>query len=335
MVSHIIKFKWTILLALAITVSVAYYIAKPLTVEHVEAVIIDICQPCYGPTKYVAHKIYKKLLDNEFLTIYFYVLIAGILLLELKFPANKNQRLISTGFMQDMLWLVLSTFIFSILFAAYYSFLHDVHANHLGFLTNDLLTSAPFPLQFILIFLLSDFLHWFHHYLRHKVPWFWYFHTVHHSQKEMNIFTDNRVHPVEYLVADTIRFIPFLSLAPQYAFPTAIGWKIFSYWYTRLYHANIRTNFGILRYVLVTPQSHRIHHSIEERHRDKNFGVIFSIWDFMFGTQYRKYDEYPETGIPDKEFPYVTSARPRDVAASLWGQLCYPFQLIGRSLRAL
>ena len=50
-------------------------------------------------------------------------------------------------------------------------------------------------------------------------------------------------------------------------------------------------------------QSHRIHHSHREEHRDKNFGAIFSLWDQLFGTQYRKYDEYPETGIDDATFP--------------------------------
>jgi sterol desaturase/sphingolipid hydroxylase (fatty acid hydroxylase superfamily) len=51
--------------------------------------------------------------------------------------------------------------------------------------------------------------------------------------------------------------------------------------------------FGdLVRYVLVTPQFHRVHHSIEPRHRDRNFGLTFSIWDHLFGTQYRGYDEY-------------------------------------------
>jgi sterol desaturase/sphingolipid hydroxylase (fatty acid hydroxylase superfamily) len=88
-----------------------------------------------------------------------------------------------------------------------------------------------------------------------------------------------------------------------------------------------------LRYVLVTPQSHRVHHSIEPEHQDKNFGAILSIWDHLFGTQYRKYDEYPDTGITDNSFPHEDSFRPGRAAVTMTGQLIYPFRLLARYLR--
>jgi sterol desaturase/sphingolipid hydroxylase (fatty acid hydroxylase superfamily) len=129
---------------------------------------------------------------------------------------------------------------------------------------------------------------------------------VHHSQKELNFFTDFRYHVVEYVVRHTFLVIPFLVLAVEA--PTIILFAIFQRWYTRVYHGNIRTNLGPLRYLLVTPQSHRVHHSIEGRHRDRNFGSLFSIWDRLFGTQYRRYDEYPDTGIEDAAFPSKEAA---------------------------
>jgi sterol desaturase/sphingolipid hydroxylase (fatty acid hydroxylase superfamily) len=61
--------------------------------------------------------------------------------------------------------------------------------------------------------------------------------------------------------------------------------------------------------MLVTPQSHRVHHSVMLQHRDTNFGSLFSIWDYLFGTQYRGYNEYPETGIEDETFPYEKEAK--------------------------
>jgi len=82
--------------------------------------------------------------------------------------------------------------------------------------------------------------------------------------------------------------------------------------------------------VLVTPQSHRVHHSIEGRHSDTNFGSLFSVWDHLFGTQYRRYDEYPDTGIEDAAFPVERSTRIRDLLVTPIVQMAYPFQRILR-----
>jgi sterol desaturase/sphingolipid hydroxylase (fatty acid hydroxylase superfamily) len=108
--------------------------------------------------------------------------------------------------------------------------------------------------------------------------------------------------------------------------PQIVWFALVARWYTRFYHGNIRTNLGPLRYVLVTPQSHRIHHSIEPRHRDTNFGALFSIWDQMFGTQYRRYDEYPETGIEDDAFPHEASGDLRSLLVTPFVQMAYPLR---------
>ena len=93
-----------------------------------------------------------------------------------------------------------------------------------------------------------------------------------------------------------------------------------------IYHSNLRTNYGWLRYVLVTPQSHRIHHSTLPEHHNMNYGVNLSIWDHLFGTQYRNYDDYPVTGLGDELFPHETSMHPLALAESFTAQLLYPFQ---------
>jgi sterol desaturase/sphingolipid hydroxylase (fatty acid hydroxylase superfamily) len=107
-------------------------------------------------------------------------------------------------------------------------------------------------------------------------------------------------------------------LAFQLSANAIMGLSVFTLWYTRLYHANIRSNFGPLKHVLVTPQSHRIHHSIEPRHQDRNFSVILTVWDRLFGTLYPSYDEYPQTGVADVEFG--TGLR------GLLAEFAYPFR---------
>ena len=94
-------------------------------------------------------------------------------------------------------------------------------------------------------------------------------------------------------------------------------------------HSNIKTNLGPLRYVIISPQAHRVHHSIEEKHYDKNFGVTFSIWDQLFNTFYRKYDEYPEAqGVADTEFPIEHNTGWRSFVLVPIRQLIYPFRFV-------
>src|SRR5262249_49555733 len=152
--------------------------------------------------------------------------------------------------------------------------------------------------------------------------------AVHHSQRELNFFTDFRYHALEYLVRSTVLVIPFLLL--KIDTPTILVFAVLQRWHTRFYHGNIRTNLGPLRYLLVTPQSHRIHHSIESRHFNKTFGSIFSIWDYLFGTQHRGYDEYPRTGIADQNFPLEVSKAPLHVLLTPAVQHLYPLQKLVR-----
>jgi sterol desaturase/sphingolipid hydroxylase (fatty acid hydroxylase superfamily) len=117
-------------------------------------------------------------------------------------------------------------------------------------------------------------------------------------------------------------------------FESIVALAVIMSWYTRVYHGNIRSNYGVLKYILVTPQSHRIHHSIEERHWGKNLGTYFTIWDRLFGTLYPHYDEYPATGIPDGRFPCEKSLNPLHLAGNFVRQFFYPFGLVLRRREA-
>ncbi|HEU5304961.1 MAG TPA: sterol desaturase family protein [Gemmatimonadales bacterium] len=256
----------------------------------------------------------------------FYVALATIFALERLIPAKPGQRIFSVGLAQDFLWFGLDGAMRLALIPVYAALLQAVYSSYLSWLTLDIVATWPAPAPLIASFLLIDFLAWAHHFVRHKVSVFWYFHTIHHSQREMNLFTDLRVHVAERIISLTLTFIPLSML--QIGMPTDLYVAVALNWYTRAYHANLRTNYGFLKHVLVTPQSHRIHHSIEPRHQDKNFGVIFTFWDRLFGTLYAHYDEYPETGIADGRFPLEQQAGARGIFRSLAAQFCYPFRLL-------
>jgi sterol desaturase/sphingolipid hydroxylase (fatty acid hydroxylase superfamily) len=267
-------------------------------------------------------------ITNIFYKKIFFVAVAFILLLEKFFPAKPAQKIFSASLIQDAVWLFLEACFEATIIIAYVNFLSAIYKQHLTFLTIGAIQQLSTPVKFIIGVTVADFLLWFHHWVRHKVPWFWEFHTLHHSQKELNMFTDLRYHVLEYIIAKTIYTFPLLMIGIEPS--NIVLFAVFHTWYTHLYHSNIKSNFGPLRYIFVTPQSHRIHHSIEPRHQDKNFGVLFSFWDQLFATQYRGYDEYPDTGIADEHFPIERSIKGFNLLLNPIRQHIYPFQAIFR-----
>ena len=264
------------------------------------------------------------LLEQTLLSKSFLAVMGFTLLCERLWPVDRSQPILSDGFFQDSAWFLLALLMRGTVVAFYADALKKIYDGHFSFLTLQSLQMLPEVIRFSIAILAADFLGWFQHWLKHAVPWFWQFHAVHHAQTQLNAFTDFRFHLMEYLISKPIVMLPMLVLGVEA--PTFILWAVFSGWYTTFYHANIRAGLGPLRYFVVTPQSHRVHHSIEERHADKNFGVLFSFWDRIFRTQYEGPMEYPRTGIRDTVFPYGKGRTFSAWFLSPLKQLIYPFQ---------
>ncbi len=269
---------------------------------------------------------FYQIIFDVFLNPYFYLPVIGIFYLELIIPAKKEQKVFSVGMLQDFIWFIADIVFFTIVISPYILWIRFICDQYLGFVKIDALTNLTYPLPLIIAIFASDFLIWLSHLVRHKVKYLWYFHSVHHSQTELNLFTDLRFHTIDTLIAITTAIIPLQLL--QITTPTTIYYLFIQKWYLRLYHANIKSNYGFLKYLLVTPQSHRVHHSFEAKHCDKNFGTIFSIWDYLFKTQYKQYNEYPDTGINEPRFPLEKSSKLPSLLKTYWLQFIYPFQSI-------
>lgn len=142
----------------------------------------------------------------------------------------------------------------------------------------------------------SDFLIYWRHRVEHK--WFWPIHAVHHSPRELHA-SNSWGHPLQVIPHFLFVAVPlsFIQM-PGPSAPLAIGLIIS---FIMLYeHSPIDFHFGALRRVFVDNRFHRIHHSIETEHREKNFGICLSIWDAMFGTAYwPKPKEWPDVGIDE------------------------------------
>lgn len=126
---------------------------------------------------------------------------------------------------------------------------------------------------------------WAQHVFSHRAPWFWRLHRVHHTDPDLDVTTGVRFHPVEIAVSGLWKaaLVVFLGV-PAGAVLAFEAWlstgALFS-------HANLRLPTaldGALRWIIVTPDSHRLHHRTGERESDVNFGFGLSLWDRLFGT---------------------------------------------------
>lgn len=137
----------------------------------------------------------------------------------------------------------------------------------------------------LLTLLLRGFISFLTHFLAHKIPLFWRVHRVHHIDTEMDVTTTVRFHPFEFAI-NSIIGIPIVLV---FGFPVwgLMLYELFDIVITLLSHSNISFNRNverIVRYVFVTPDLHRIHHSSYQPETDSNFSAVFPIWDILFGT---------------------------------------------------
>ncbi len=159
---------------------------------------------------------------------------------------------------------------------------------------------APIPLggalYVIAMLVVTDFLIYWRHRAEHR--WFWPIHAVHHSPRELHAANDIG-HPLQCIPDLLMVWLP-MSLVQMPGPVTPVAVSLLSSLLTMYIHSPIDFHFGPLRRIVVDNRFHRIHHSLEPRHFDRNFAVCFSVWDWLFGTAYwPARDEWPAVGVAD------------------------------------
>jgi len=138
---------------------------------------------------------------------------------------------------------------------------------------------------------------WAQHVLFHKVPWLWRLHRVHHADTHFDVTTGVRFHPVEIVVSMAIKMALVAALgAPVLA---VLLFEVMLSAGALFTHANLSLPARLdsaLRRVIVTPDMHRIHHSVRHVETDSNYGFNLSVWDRLFGT-YRAQPQDGQTGM--------------------------------------
>jgi sterol desaturase/sphingolipid hydroxylase (fatty acid hydroxylase superfamily) len=158
----------------------------------------------------------------------------------------------------------------------------------------------------LLYLLVWDFFYYWWHRAQHSVSALWAIHKLHHMDETLGVSTQMRVHWLEEIGRVPFIFAPMALLfdLPLHTGITAFvltGWSAFI-------HANLRVGFGRASVLVAGPQVHRIHHSNQPQHFDKNYAAFFPFYDAIFRTYYPPArGEYPSTGI--KGEPEISSIR--------------------------
>ncbi|MEM0980883.1 MAG: sterol desaturase family protein [Cyanobacteria bacterium P01_H01_bin.58] len=176
-------------------------------------------------------------------------------------------------------------------------------------------TFWSYGLLALLYFLVTDFFYYWFHRWQHTKPFLWEQHKFHHSDESLNVTSTRRVHWLEDPFILLFLGIPMGLLLQFNGLALGILAFIEVLW-LQFIHLNLRLNLGWLSSVVTGPQYHRIHHSFQAEHLDKNFSAFFPLWDIVFGTYHHpRSGEFPATGLIE------------DVAYNnLWKATLLPFQ---------
>lgn len=181
--------------------------------------------------------------------------------------------------------------------------------------------NLPYWFEVILAVLLLDLAIYLQHLLMHRVPLLWRLHRVHHADLDIDLTTGSRFHTLEILVSMLIKAAVIFILGP--ALLAVLIFEALLSGMALFNHANVRlpgTIDRLLRLLLITPDVHRVHHSILRHETNSNYGFNLSIWDRAFGT----YIAQPEEGHSAMTIGIPGFRDPRQVDR-LRGMLALPF----------
>src|SRR6201994_1598733 len=183
-------------------------------------------------------------------------------------------------------------------------------------------------LTFVLYAIILDFAEYLRHRLSHQFRWWWALHSLHHAQRQMTFWSDDRNHFLDDLIAFVwFGVIALLIGVPPLQFPLLV---LVLRFLESLSHANVRLSFGAVGdRLLISPRFHRAHHGIRSAgQRSCNYGAVLPWWDMLFGTADFSRD-YVRTGDPSAPRAMVTGS----YVEQQWAGLVRMVRMIRRKRR--
>jgi sterol desaturase/sphingolipid hydroxylase (fatty acid hydroxylase superfamily) len=241
-------------------------------------------------------------------------------LVERLIPANRTQKTIRPGITTDLIYWFTTPFLtravsrvgIIVALVPLFALLGRPLSKESLLAGHGLVATWAPGAQAIAMIVIGDFVGYWTHRAFHTGR-AWRVHAVHHSSEQLDWLAAVRVHPLNDLVNRVIQAIVLLGIG--FSPLSVAAYQPFLTLYAIFLHANVRVDFGPLRYLVATPAFHRWHHTSQAEGRDRNFAGLLPLWDWLFGTLYLP------SGSHATRFGVDGSPLPRT-----WlGQLLYPF----------
>jgi len=181
--------------------------------------------------------------------------------------------------------------------------------------------TVPFTAAVIITVITMDFMIWVQHVMVHAIPVLWRIHRVHHADLDYDVTTGARFHPIEIILSMLIKFATIMLLGSPVV--AVVIFEVMLNATAMFNHGNIKLPAGLdrmLRWFLLTPDMHRVHHSVEDDEANSNFGFSLPWWDRLFGT----YRDQPRDGHEGMTIGIHKYRDPKKVD-QLPGMLALPF----------
>ena len=213
----------------------------------------------------------------------FLAVFSAMALSEIALPRRVLREAKSTRWSNNLLLVALNTIVLRVLFpTTAVGLAVAVGGSGTGLLN---LLAVPYPVAVVLSILILDLVIYLQHLMFHAVPVLWRLHRMHHADLDFDVTTGARFHPIEIALSMLIKFAAIVLLgAPAIA---VLVFEILLNATAMFNHGNVRIHPAwdrVLRWIVVTPDMHRVHHSVDALETNSNFGFNLPWWDRLFGT---------------------------------------------------
>lgn len=240
-------------------------------------------------------------------TTHLFLAASALLLLEILFP--KSRYPIAARARAIIFWLSYIS-VTAIAVTFFYTIWASLGINPLLTVDLSFLSSSQYsPIKFlggivasIIAFQGFTFFYYWFHRIQHSNKLLWEFHAVHHSIEEMSAFNSYH-HFTEEIFRIPLLVVPMSLLIKFEQGYVPWIWAVLFSCQSIFEHSSTKLHFGWLRYIIPDNRFHRIHHSRDPKHWNKNFGSGSAIWDVLFGTVYHPKNEWPDVGLDDIREP--------------------------------
>ena len=206
-------------------------------------------------------------------------------LLEKLFPLYKRQAIFRAEWQTDLTHFAVNHFLVGLILLTANFVIHHGFA---WLVSSDFQKATQhiwFVPQLLLCILVADLAQYWTHRAYHEIPYFWRYHSVHHSTKTMDWLAGSRQHMLELIVTRVLVLAPLFVLGFRESVVNAyiliVGFQaVFN-------HANVHLPWGVMKYVIVTPDFHHWHHSADDEAIDRNYAAHYAFLDHLFGTAVR------------------------------------------------